>query len=157
MKKILICFAALSLMLAVTAWAQQMPASKTNAAESERAKPRLVIEETSFDSGDVAPDTPMIHDFLVRNEGDAPLIIEEVRPGCGCSVADFDRTIAPGQTGKISIAVKVYNEWSGQNVRKVAWVFTNDPLNPQLRLIMTGHVLPPDQDGNKPPVPSAGQ
>ena len=158
MKKILVCLAACSIMLfSAAAWAQQMPVSSTNAAESNEAKPRLVIEEMIFDSGDVAPDTVMSHDFVVKNDGDAPLVIEDVRPGCGCSVADYDRTIAPGQTGRITISVSVYRDWAGQGVRKAAWVLTNDPLNPQIRLIMVGHVLPLGKDGDKPPVPSAGR
>ncbi|MDL2226956.1 DUF1573 domain-containing protein, partial [Deltaproteobacteria bacterium OttesenSCG-928-M10] len=77
--------------------------------------------------------------------------------GCGCSVADYDRTIEPGQTGKITITVKVYREWAGQNVRKAAWVLTNDPLNPQVRLIMVGRVLPLTQDDGMTSPPSAGK
>ena len=40
--------------------------------------------------------------FRFKNTGDKPLIIESVRPSCGCTVADPPKApIAPGQDGEI--------------------------------------------------------
>ncbi len=41
--------------------------------------------------------------FRFRNSGEKPLVIQSVRPGCGCTVADFPKEpIAPGAEGKIT-------------------------------------------------------
>jgi hypothetical protein len=40
--------------------------------------------------------------FRFKNVGDKPLVIESVRPGCGCTVADPPKEpIAPGAEGEI--------------------------------------------------------
>src|SRR5687768_1004010 len=41
--------------------------------------------------------------FRFRNTGTKPLIIQSVRPGCGCTVADYPKEpIAPGGEGEIT-------------------------------------------------------
>lgn len=41
--------------------------------------------------------------FRFKNTGTKPLIIQSVRPGCGCTVADYPKEpIAPGQEGEIT-------------------------------------------------------
>ena len=41
--------------------------------------------------------------FRFKNTGDKPLIIQSVRPGCGCTVADYPKEpIAPGAEGEIT-------------------------------------------------------
>lgn len=41
--------------------------------------------------------------FRFKNSGDKPLVIQSVRPACGCTVADFPREpIAPGKEGQIT-------------------------------------------------------
>jgi len=41
--------------------------------------------------------------FRFRNSGNKPLVIQDVRPTCGCTVADFPKEpIAPGQEGEIT-------------------------------------------------------
>ena len=41
--------------------------------------------------------------FRFKNTGNKPLIIHSVRPGCGCTVADYPKEpIAPGAEGEIT-------------------------------------------------------
>ena len=41
--------------------------------------------------------------FRFKNTGTKPLVIESVRPGCGCTVADYPKEpIAPGGEGEIT-------------------------------------------------------
>ena len=40
-------------------------------------------------------------DFEIRNDGPVELLISDVHPTCGCTVASFDASIAPGAVGKI--------------------------------------------------------
>ena len=122
------------------ALAQQLPPSTVPASETTKPTPRMMIDQIEYDAGEVDPATMFTNKFTFKNEGDAPLIIERVRPGCGCAVAEADKEIAPGETGQVTVSVRVYREWAGQAIRKVTWVFTNDPLNPQVRLIMIAKV-----------------
>ena len=121
---------------------QQLPTNTAPPGEKTTAQPRLVIEFPALDMGTVEPGSLITNEFTFTNQGDAPLEIVEVRPGCSCATAKFDSMVAPGQAGKITIPVNIYKEWVGQKFRKVAWVLTNDPLTPQLRLVIYGEVAP---------------
>ena len=49
----------------------------------------------------VAKGEVLEHSFEIRNDGVADLEISDVRPACGCTVAKFDRVVAPGAVGKV--------------------------------------------------------
>jgi hypothetical protein len=92
------------------------------------AGPRMVIDEKLFDFKEVNQGSVVTHSFQVRNTGDEPLQIKKVRPGWGCAVAYYDRTIPPGGEGKITIKVKTQG-YDGK-LRKTVKVYTNDPWHP---------------------------
>jgi len=105
---------------------------KAEEAGSPADAPRVEVAERALKGGTVDPGTKVPFDFVVRNTGTAPLEILEVKPTCGCVVASFDRTIAPGGTGGIHA---VLNTISRQGeVRKEIEVTTNDPRSPHLVL-----------------------
>src|SRR5258706_16471352 len=64
-------------------------------------QPHLVIAEPIFDFGEAAPGAALMHDFAIRNDGDAVLLVNDVIAGCACTTADFDREIAPGASSTI--------------------------------------------------------
>jgi hypothetical protein len=104
------------------------------------AKPSIEIPRMRQDFGEVFERVKYEYSFVVRNRGDADLLIEDVRPGCGCTVAEFDKVIAPGKEGKIELVLegdKVHGEFS-----KTATVMTNDPDHPQLTLTIAGTEIP---------------
>lgn len=121
----------------VMVWAQ--PA--TPSAEPPKAAgplPTIDIVEKVKDYGIVSKGEKLHAEFVVRNTGQAPLEITQVRPTCGCTVADFDRTIAPGTTGKITAEVDTA-AFSGP-IAKAVLVFSNDPATPQLNLVIKAEV-----------------
>ncbi len=62
------------------------------------------FETESHDFGTIAYNKPATYEFTFTNAGKAPVIISEVAPSCGCSVADFSKTpVKPGDTGKIKV------------------------------------------------------
>lgn len=69
----------------------------------------LAIGEFKFDKethdyGTLAFNKPASFEFSFTNVGDAPIILLEVAPSCGCSVADFSKTpVKPGESGKIKV------------------------------------------------------
>lgn len=78
------------------------------------------------------------HTFTVKNTGSAPLIIEKVKPGWGCTVANFDKAISPGQEGKVTIKVNLKNKKG--KLKQGATIFSNDPQNPQTKIFISGLV-----------------
>ncbi|MDR2423051.1 MAG: DUF1573 domain-containing protein, partial [Deltaproteobacteria bacterium] len=70
-------------------------------------RPRLVIPEKEFDAQLRPPGSSVTHEFAVHNQGDDDLTLEVV-PGCGCTVASYDKTIAPGESGTIAVTVDLY-------------------------------------------------
>lgn len=62
------------------------------------------FEKESHDFGNIEQGKPVSYEFKFSNKGDAPIIISEVRPTCGCSVADYTKTpIKPGESGVIKV------------------------------------------------------
>ena len=57
------------------------------------AAPKAVVDKPIVDVGKVKKGDPVRHEFVIRNAGDAPLEITEVKPSCGCTVADYDKVI----------------------------------------------------------------
>ncbi|MCU1347324.1 MAG: hypothetical protein JWO56_354, partial [Acidobacteria bacterium] len=72
--------------------------------------------------------------------GDADLQILAARPGCGCTVADFDKVIKPGQTGKVTAHVDT-TAFNGP-IQKSVTVESNDPGTPSAQLSIHAIVKP---------------
>jgi hypothetical protein len=104
------------------------------------AKPKAVPLEPIKDVGTIAKGEKIVHDFLLKNEGNAPLEVTGVRPACGCTVAEFDKTIAPGQTGKVHAVIDTAT-FNGP-IAKGVTVTTNDTENPQIELTVRAKVEP---------------
>ncbi|MCY4781333.1 DUF1573 domain-containing protein [Sphingobacterium sp. UT-1RO-CII-1] len=64
----------------------------------------LKFEKETHDFGTIPYNKPASYDFKFTNTGTAPIILSEVRPSCGCSVAEFTKTpIKPEESGTISV------------------------------------------------------
>ncbi|WP_164108131.1 MULTISPECIES: DUF1573 domain-containing protein [Sphingobacterium] len=62
------------------------------------------FEKETHDFGTIPFNKPASYEFVFTNGGDAPIIVSEVAPSCGCSVADFSKApIKPGDSGKIKV------------------------------------------------------
>lgn len=138
-------------MTAGTAFAaEQAAAEKKPAAPPQKAaapapaKPastaKISIDPMSKDVGTVAKGEKIDAVFAVKNEGTQDLIISDARPSCGCTVASFDKTIKPGQSGKINASVDTKN-FSGP-ITKTISVISNDATQPQINLTIKAIVKP---------------
>ena len=72
---------------------------------SAPGKPKAVAVEPIKDAGSVAKGEKLSQDFAIRNDGTATLEITDVRAACGCTVASYDKTIAPGKAGAVHVVV----------------------------------------------------
>jgi uncharacterized protein YgiM (DUF1202 family) len=100
--------------------------------------PKLVVTETTFDAGAVPKGEVIEHDFVVKNSGDADLLILSVKPACGCTTPGFDKIVPAGGEGKITLKVDTAR-FKGQ-ISKSASVTTNDASQPNLRLVVNANV-----------------
>lgn len=106
----------------------------------EVSKGKAVPVDPSFDAGTVPKGEQIAHDFVIKNEGTATLEITRAEPGCGCTVANFDKQIAPGQSGKVHAVVDTAG-FSGP-ISKGITVYTSDPDNPQITLTVKATIEP---------------
>lgn len=128
------------LFVAVLIAASAVPATVMAAAEADAARPKAVVAQPVHDAGVVPTGQQIVHDFVVENQGDAALEITGVRPACGCTVAQFDRTIAPGQSGKVNAVLDTST--FGGPIAKGITVLTNDPAKPRIQLTVKAEVRP---------------
>lgn len=133
--------------LALTAEAKS---KKNKAKAAPPSGPQITFEEIDFAAGDIPVGAKLSHDFVVKNTGSADLEIIKVAASCGCTVASFDKVIAPGQSGKITIEVKLYDEWAGRMIKQSAVVETNDPASRYTSLTVSANLLPRSQEGLTP-------
>lgn len=103
-------------------------------------QPQLVVTETTRDLGQVFEDQPLSHSFVLKNTGDAPLVIKDIDLDCACSAVDYDRTIVPGASSRVTLSIKPYSVI--HRFCKKATVLTNDPRNPSVVLQLCGEALP---------------
>lgn len=107
---------------------------------AQAGQPQAVPVEPIKDF-EIVPKGELIkHTFEIRNDGDAPLQITDVRPACGCTVAKFDQVIKPGAIGTIHAEMKTDN-FAGPVSKSIA-VFTNDDDNPQIQLVIKAQIKP---------------
>ena len=127
----------LALALTVTApFAAAQTASTTTPAKA----PRLTLVDPVKDFGTVAKGQKLDWSFLVKNTGTSDLEIIAARPACGCTVADFDKKIAPGATGKVTAHVDTA-AFAGP-ISKGITLETNDPATPTAQVTMNAVVKP---------------
>ncbi|MBC7555446.1 MAG: DUF1573 domain-containing protein [Chryseobacterium sp.] len=103
------------------------PVNPTDALIKEaQSKPltNIAISEDTYDFGVIKKGDVKSHTYEVSNTGTNPLIISEVKPGCGCTVPEFTKDpILPGKKGKITL--KFSSENFDGVVHKTADVYAN--------------------------------
>ncbi|HEY6551751.1 MAG TPA: DUF1573 domain-containing protein [Vicinamibacteria bacterium] len=123
---------------AILAFCCVLLVAATLLAQGAAGKPKAVAVEPIKDVGFVTKGEMASNEFVIRNDGDAPLELREVRAACGCTVADYDKVIAPGKTGKVRVTVDT-KSFNGPTAKGVT-VYTNDPAAPTLELTVRAEV-----------------
>lgn len=70
-----------SWLAATLVWAQAKTDPNAQTPVPKSGAPKLVVKEKEFHFGDVAGGEVLSHEFVVSNEGDAVLEIQNVKPG----------------------------------------------------------------------------
>jgi len=103
-------------------------------------KPRALPVEPVKDFEIVPKGNKIHHTFEIRNDGDAPLELTDVKRSCGCTVAEYDPLIEPGKVGRVQVTVETDN-FDGP-IAKTVSVFTNDADNPKIQLVVKAEIKP---------------
>ncbi|KMQ62722.1 hypothetical protein ACM40_10710 [Chryseobacterium sp. BLS98] len=100
----------------------------------------VALSENNFDFGNIKKGDKVEHVYEITNTGKNPLVISEVKPGCGCTAPDFTKDpILPGKKGKITLHFDS-SSFDG-NVQKYADVFANVDKAP-IKLTFTANIQP---------------
>jgi hypothetical protein len=110
-----------------------------NTPEASAGAPAVVVKEAQFQFDPVMEGVVVAHEFVLENTGVAPLVIQNIKTGCGCTTADYDKVIPPGESGKINIKANTRG-YGGHIFERDIRVDTNDPATPRLILHISGQV-----------------
>ena len=97
------------------------------------------FDKVSHDFGDIQKGDEAVAVFNVINQGQAPLIIENITASCGCTVAKWNKDpILPQDTTQIRIS---YNSNIVGEIKRSVVVKTNDKHKMRTLLTITGNDL----------------
>ncbi len=100
-------------------------------------------EKTTVDLGKIAGSTQNEVEYKFTNLGKKDLIIRHIRSSCGCTAVQQGiqgQGIRPGETGSIKATFNS-GGYKGK-VTKAIYVYTNDPKNSEVMLMVTADVSP---------------
>lgn len=101
------------------------------------AAPAIMSPTPVYEFGEMDNSQKVSHDFVIKNVGDEPLVINDVKSTCGCTVAKLEnKTIQPGQETTIGATFNLKGKQGNQ--RKRITVMSNDPQQPNYFLEFQG-------------------
>jgi len=101
--------------------------------------PRIVCDEPLYDFGTADSQSTIEHTFVIRNTGDTTLEISNVRPACGCTLANIsEKIVPPGGESQITARLSLQGRNGPQS--KPITILSNDPQNPEYRVTLAGTV-----------------
>ncbi len=97
-------------------------------AAAQQLLPRLVVEPRVFDLGRMEQREVRQLSVTLRNDGQAPLHIQDVETSCGCTAATPDkRVLQPGESTNLAITFNS-QRFEGPQLKTVS-IHTDDPTN----------------------------
>ncbi|MEA3465474.1 MAG: DUF1573 domain-containing protein [Thermodesulfobacteriota bacterium] len=105
------------------------------------AQPRLQVESTEINWGEIYSGEKKEHRFILRNNGDSALVITRVRSSCGCTAALVSsKTILPDEQAELHVRFNS-KRFRGQVTKRVC-VVSNDPQQPKKRFTLRASIVP---------------
>ena len=102
--------------------------------------PKIVFSEERHEFGDIIQGDVIEHVFEFTNSGNAPLVLQDVKTTCGCTVPEWPRTpLAPGATAELKVKFNSAGKIGIQN--KVITVISN-ATNQTSRVMIVTNVNP---------------
>ena len=102
--------------------------------------PKIVFLEEKYEFGDIIQGDVIEHVFEFKNSGNAPLILQDVKTTCGCTVPEWPRApLPPGATAELRVKFNSAGKVGIQN--KVITVISN-ATNQTSRVMIVTNVNP---------------
>lgn len=110
-------------------------AQKTNGA-------KFTFTEETHDFGNVKEGPEATYDFVFKNTGNEPLIIQTCSASCGCTIPEWTKDpIMPGKSGKISVRYTTTGHPGSFN--KIVYIQSNAISEKErYELVIKGVVIP---------------
>ena len=87
----------------------------------------IEFDQTEYDLGTVASGDTVKAVFRFKNAGQAPLLIEHVKPSCVCTQLEFpEKPIAPGAYGEIHAAIDTEDK-TGDQTKYFSVIYNGNP------------------------------
>jgi len=99
-------------------------------AETERLASQTTMEvmPNVHDFGSIPKETAVSTIFKIKNTGDKPLIINDAKASCGCTVPRKpEEPIMPGETGELEVTFKSNPSQAGSPMNKSVTITANIP------------------------------
>ena len=113
--------------------AQEQPTSAATPA------PRLELSAQEWNFGSAWQGQTLRGNITVKNVGQAPLEITDVRPSCGCTVATKPKSpLAPGESDTMTLSYDGAHRLGAAH--QTVTLITNDPTQPSVAIRLVGEV-----------------
>ena len=105
--------------------------------------PNIEMLETSYNFGEIQQGETVTHDFILKNTGDADLIISAAKGSCGCTVPEWPKNpIAKGEEAVIKVTFNSVGKSGKQN--KTVTLVSNAIPNTKV-ITINGNVIVPQK------------
>lgn len=96
------------------------------------------FDKLSHDFGEIERGTEAVAIFTITNQGQAPLVVENVKVSCGCTIVKWNsEPVMPQDTMQIKVS---YNSNIVGEIKRSVVVKTNDHKQKRTLLLITGDV-----------------
>jgi hypothetical protein len=101
--------------------------------------PKAVCDDPLYEFGMALTGKKASHTFVIRNEGEAPLLLSKGATSCKCTLSEMaDGSIPPGGSAKVTLT------WTPEQPNSIfsqsADIYTNDPKNEVMNLRVQGEI-----------------
>lgn len=98
-----------------------------------------VVGGSRYDFGTMLHGETMSHEFVVKNVGESPLVLEKAGSTCKCTVGEMDKSVlAPGEETSVKLTWTALSAITDYG--QTASFTTNDPARAELKFTVSGMV-----------------
>ena len=126
----------------VTLVAAALVAAACTGGADGAAAARLSAEPPAFDFGEVRPEKTLQKEIVLRNVGDADLVIANVSTTCDCTVVgSYVKKLAPGAS--TSLRIQLTTPAAAGRTEQAVTIESNDPERPRVEVPVAATVTAP--------------
>jgi hypothetical protein len=98
-----------------------------------------VLGGSNYEFGTMLHGETMSHEFVVRNNGDSPLVLEKAGSTCKCTVGEMEKSVlAPGEQTSVKLTWTALSALPSYG--QTATFTTNDPTHTELKFTVSGTI-----------------